>query len=138
MCLDKGRKPTAKEFEDAVHRRNYDHLCIWQTVGDDVDNGEWAIYGARLGTYMTMLTDWDYRDVQDFDKLAALWEEYKGVDVAGQTWAMGVTLQQRLGLPVVDMNAEQSKFFKHHYSQAHRNLGASVSEMDVIRRIEGW
>ena len=54
MCLDRGTKPTLQEFEQRVHSRNYDHLCIWQTVGAEADNGFWAIDGARLGTYMIM------------------------------------------------------------------------------------
>ena len=29
-------------------------------VGADVDNGQWAILGAREGLNLTMLTDWDY------------------------------------------------------------------------------
>ena len=72
MCLDRGAKPTLQEFEKRVHQRNYDHLCIWQTVGRDVENGWWAIYGARLGTYLTMLKEWDYRRVQDFNHLKDL------------------------------------------------------------------
>ena len=138
MCLDKGRKPTAKEFEEAVHKRNYDNLCIWQSVGSDVANGNWAIYGARLGTYMTMLTEWDYTEVQDFDKLAVIWEKHNDTGLLTRSEEMGVTLRTKLGLPIVDLDPEHSKFFKHHYGQAHRNLGASISEMDVIRRIEGW
>ena len=55
MCLNRGKRPTLQEFENKVVSRNYDHLCIWQTVGADVDNGFWSIYGARLGTWMTML-----------------------------------------------------------------------------------
>jgi hypothetical protein len=56
-------------FKQRVHNRNLDHLTIWQSVGADDPNGFWAIYGARLGTHMTMLTDWDYTQVQDFDEL---------------------------------------------------------------------
>lgn len=138
MCLDRGRKPTLAEFEQSVHKRNFDHLCIWQSVGMDVDNGAWAIYGARLGTHMTMLTDWDYRKVQDFDELEKLWQGAQTVYVNEAMVNYGRSLRQRLGLPIVDMDAEQSKFFKHHYAASHRNLGVSTTEMDVIRRVEGW
>lgn len=138
MCLDRGRKPTAKEFEDSVHRRNYDHLCIWQSVGRDVDNGEWAINGARLGTWLTMLQDWDYRKVQDFDELKKLWDQYSDAVMDTGTFQVTRDLKTRLGLPIVELDAEQSAFFKHHYAQSHRNLGASISEIDVIRHIEGW
>jgi len=138
MCLDRGRKPTLEEFEAAVHKRNFDHLCIWQSVGADVENGEWAIYGARLGTHMTMLTNWDYTKVQDFDELEKLWSGAQTVHAPEAAENYGRSLQQRLGLPIVDMDAAQSKFFKHHYSAGHKNLDMMTTEIDVIRRIEGW
>jgi hypothetical protein len=127
MCLDRGVKPTLQEFESKVHHRNYDHLCIWQTVGADVENGFWAIYGARLGTYLTMLGDWDYRWVQDFDELAKLWESFKD-DEPEQCTQVGDVLRQRLGLPIVDMDPEESKFFKHHYKSNFVNKGIMTRE----------
>ena len=127
MCLDRGAKPSLSEFEQRVHSRNYDHLCIWQTVGADVENGFWAIYGARLGTFLTMLTEWDHRDVQDFDKLAALWEQYKDHEPEHCT-QLGDQLRQRLGLPIVDMDPEESKFFKHHYKSNFVNKGPMTRE----------
>ena len=134
MCLDRGRRPSLQEFEQQVQRRNYDHLCIWQSVGRDVENGNWAIYGARLGTYLTMLTDWDYTEVQDFDKLNRIWENFEHNEPKN----MSEQLKNRLGLPIVDMDSEQSAFFKHHYTRAHKNVGTTMTEMDVIRKLEGW
>ena len=127
MCLNRGKRPTLQEFENKVVSRNYDHLCIWQTVGADVDNGFWSIYGARLGTWMTMLNNWDYRDVQDFDKLAVLWEEFKDHGPDNCT-GIGNILRQKLSLPIVDMDAEESKFFKHHYKSVFRNKGVMERE----------
>lgn len=127
MCLDRGAKPTLAEFEQRVNNRNYDHLCIWQSVGADVDNGFWAIYGARLGTFMIMLEGWNHREVQDFDTLARVWETFKnhGPD---QCTSIGETLRRRLGLPIVDMDADESKFFKYHYKSQFRNQGPMVRE----------
>jgi hypothetical protein len=127
MCLDRGTRPEMTEFEQRVHNRNYDNLCIWQTVGADVENGFWAIYGARLGTYMTMIEGWNYRDVQDFDVLARLWESFKQ-DGADQCRDLGQTLRTRLGLPIVDMDPEESSFFKHHYKSQFLNQGPMVRE----------
>lgn len=138
MCLDRGRKPTLQEFESAVHKRNFDHLCIWQSVGMDVENGDWAIYGARLGTHMTMLTNWDHTKVQDFDELEKLWAGAQTVYAPEAAENYGRSLKQRLGLPIVDMDAEQSKFFKHHYGAGYRNLDMMTTEIDVIRKLEGW
>jgi hypothetical protein len=122
MCLDQGRRPDLTEFEERVHHRNYDNLCIWQSVGADVDNGFWSIYGARLGTYMTMLTDWDYTQVQNFEVLKALWQEYEHSDIE-HCHEIGNVLQQRLGLNIVALDADHSAFFKHHYKSNWRNQG---------------
>ncbi len=129
MCLDRGARPSLSDFEQRVHNRNYDHLCIWQSVGADVDNGFWAMYGARLGTYLTMLENWDYKQVQNFDSLADLWKQYNNDDSSlDHCKSLGEILKTRLDLPIVDMDPEQSKFFKHHYKSQFKNKGAMVRE----------
>lgn len=52
--------------------------------------------------------------------------------------SLGETLQRKLALPITEMNADQSRFFKHHYKQSQKNLGTTITEMDIIRRQEGW
>jgi hypothetical protein len=138
MCLDRGRKPTLEEFQDRVHRRNLDHLTIWHNLGTDVDHGEWAIAGARQGTYMTMLTNWDHRLVQDFDALAELWLTVKDSEPRYLSNRLGVDLGQQLNLPVSIFESEQSRFFKQHYLKDWQNRGVTVREIDVIRSQEGW
>jgi len=127
MCLDRGVRPTLQEFERHVNSRNYDNLCIWQSVGADNENGFYAIYGARLGTYLTMLTDWDYRDVQDFNKLSELWQRYS-TDGSDECQSVGEILRKRLGLPIIDLDSEASKFFKHHYRTGFRNSDPMTRE----------
>jgi hypothetical protein len=68
------------EFKQRVHHRNLDHLTIWHNVGRDVEHGIWCIAGSRMGTYMTMLTDWDYCKVQDFEELQQLWQTVENHD----------------------------------------------------------
>jgi hypothetical protein len=138
MCLNKGARPSLAEFRDRVHHRNLDHLTIWHNVGGDVEHGEWALAGARQGTYMTMLTDWDYREVQWFDALQEIWNRVAPLaaeDVAEQ-YAGG--LRQQLDLPMIAMTADQSEFFKRHYRSNWSNQGVMIREIDVIRRQEGW
>jgi hypothetical protein len=48
------------------------------------------------------------------------------------------SLITRLGLPIVTFTPKQSQFFKHHYSSGQRNSEIMMTEIDVIRRIEGW
>ena len=138
MCLDRGARITLEEFKDRVNGRNYDHLCIWQSVGADVENGYWAMYGARLGAFMIMLEGWDHKYVQDFDMLEQLWDMFSKEDPEEGCKQIEDALTKRLGLPIVTYTAEQSRFFKHHYSTGQRNSEIMMTEIDVIRKIEGW
>ena len=139
MCLDRGRRPSVSEFKDRVHARNLDHLTIWHNVGADVENGMWAIAGARQGTYLTMLTDWDFVQVQSFDALESLWQDTIKFSNVGNvvSWNQE-TLSTQLDLPMNTLTADQSRFFKHHYRSNWHNRGVMTTEMSVIRSQEGW
>jgi hypothetical protein len=138
MCLNKGAVPTVEEFKETVASRNFNNLTIWHNVGMDVENGKWAIYGSRLGTYMTMLTDWDHLNVMWFDNFSILWEEHKDKDPIHESVLLGASLHDKLGLPMCTLDKVQSKFFKRHYNADKHNVGPLVTEMEVIRKIEGW
>jgi hypothetical protein len=129
MCLDRGSKITIADFERRVHGRNYDNLCIWQSVGADTENGLWAMYGARLGTYMLMVDNWDYKQVQDFNCLKMIWDDgLQYNDPAKSIEKLAVPLKTKLGLPITLMSAEDSRFFKHHYKSQFKNQGPMVRE----------
>jgi len=138
MCLNKGARPTVSEFRDRVHQRNLDHLTVWHNVGADVEYGLWAIAGSRMGTYMTMLTEWDHQLVQNFDALAELWFTVADQDPELVANRVAEDLATQLDLPMMTMFAEQSQFFKHHYRSNWYNQGVMVREIDVIRQQEGW
>ena len=138
MVLNRGAVPTIDHFKETVSSRNLNNLTIWHNVGMDVVNGEWAIMGSRMGTHMTMLTDWDHSNVQWFDNYLEMWDKVKNEDPLELSESYGVELSTKLGLPMCAYDSEQSKFFKRHYNADKYNLGLLVREMDVIRKIEGW
>ena len=138
MCLVRGARPTVDEFKENVASRNLNNLTIWHNVGADVENGYWAIFGARLGTYMTLLTDWNCHDVQWFDNYPLLWDKYYRNVPELAAESTGAVLADKLGLPMCTLSPEQSKFFKRHYNSDKYNMGPLVTEMDVIRKVEGW
>jgi hypothetical protein len=140
MCLDRGRKPGLVDWEVKVHQRNYDHLCIWQSVGADVDNGLWAIYGARLGIHMTNCTDWNHVDVRDFEYLNNLFAKLQpSVDTTEKLMAeidrLGQEIRLRLNMPVADLNSVQSQFFKDVWVNPPRfdvNLREQDTDWDIL------
>ena len=137
MCLQRGTKPTVAEFKNQV-LRNLDHLTIWHNIGADVEYGEWAVAGARQGTYMTMLTNWDHTLVQDFDALAQLWTTVEDSQPRILSNQLGPELGTQLDLPMAILEAEQSAFFKYHYRSNWYNRGVMIREIDVIQQQEGW
>ena len=138
MCLNRGAKPSTSEFQSRVHSKNLDNLTIWHNVGADVEYGEWAIAGARMGTYMTMLTNWDYQQVQDFDQLTKLWTTVENDQPRLLANRLATELNTQLDLPMLILEAEQSRFFKQHYRSNWHNRGVMIREIDIIREQEGW
>jgi len=119
MSLDRG-KPT--EDINSLWWQNRHRLFIWQMVGCDVPNGIWAVYGARLGTYMNMCTDWDHTQTRDFTYLNELWKEHETVAVAEECKELGKKLSNEIDLPiaVVPFDSLQSNFFKTVYLNSDR------------------
>jgi len=139
-----------------IHRENYRRLMVWMTVGEDTTNGLWAIYGARLGAYMTNVTrtDWDWKNVRDFDWLTKYFEEELapqfegGTELCprtGYTWdkdklkaktvEIGTNLRNSLDLELADIGVEGSRFWKTVYRNPSR-LGAQVREDQVQDTID--
>ena len=111
---------------------------LLSNIGRDVEHGIWAIAGARMGTHSTMLTDWDYTQVQWFDALEAMWEQSKNCNPDDLAASVAKDLRTQLDLLMNDVSADVSKFFKHHYRSNWHNRGVMTREMDIIRSQEGW
>jgi hypothetical protein len=139
MCLDRGAKPSIQDFRNRVHHRNLDHLSIWHNVGRDVENGIWAMLGARMGTYMLMINpSWDHTQVQDFNALKLIYDTIDGHDPEQVAGRIAPDLMTQLDLPITMLDETASKFFKRHYHSNWHNQGIMIREIDVIRKREGW
>lgn len=133
MTLDQGLKIPVDELMDSIFWKNMTRLLIWCSVGSDVDNGLWCIYGARMGCYMTNLTDWDYINVRDFEYLNDMWNEevspkfesfnssYMCIK-SGYCWDndmllkeiynLGDELRSHLVLDIAELDENASRFFR--------------------------
>tara|TARA_B100001287_G_scaffold263515_1_gene254455 strand:+ start:7061 stop:7972 length:912 start_codon:yes stop_codon:yes gene_type:complete len=125
MALDQGIKVSKDQFLNG-HWKNLHRLWIWLMVGQDVPNGLWAIYGAREGLAMTMLSDWDYVNVRDFEYLNELWagRDTMPEDVVHEEiYRLGSELQNDLEVPIAvqPLDEDQSKFFKTVYQNPARS-----------------
>jgi hypothetical protein len=123
MSLNRGAKTSNIK---GVWWQNYQRLLIWCNVGLDVRNGIWAMYGARLGCYLTACTDWDYTQVRDFEYLTEYWKNYverERIDIEDELECIGNNLRQSLNLEIAEMDANSSRFFKSVYQNTPRIIG---------------
>lgn len=127
LCLDRGRRISVAEFKSMSTWKNIENLNIWHSIGADVDHGHWATFGSRLGTYMCILDPhWDYTEVQDFDALKNIFSRYERLTPGERQQEYSrITreLKTKLESPCIDMNAEQSAFWKTYYTKLHYNKG---------------
>ena len=70
MSLD--RNARVSDLKD-LWWQNYQRLLVWLNVGADVENGYYAIHGARLGCYLVNCTDWDIVKTREFDFYDKYW-----------------------------------------------------------------
>jgi len=123
MSLNQGEKVTNI---NSIWWQNLERLKIWCSVGADVENGLWSLYGAREGCYMTNCTDWDYVQVRDFEYLTEYWNKnysnYAGNDLVSKIESLGESLANELALDVALLDKTGSKFFKQVYHNSTRIL----------------
>lgn len=125
MCLDRGRRVTVDEFEKMRYHSNLDTLSVWHNVGADVQHGHWAMYGARLGTWMVMLDlTWDYTEVQNFDCLVKIYNSVNSKDFDARKIHYNLIsndLKSKLELNIVSYDSSQSAYWKKYYCRIHQN-----------------
>ena len=125
MSLNRGER--SKDVK-SVWWQNYQRLLIWMSVGADVKNGKWAMYGARHGCYKTNCTQWDYVNVRDFQYLTKYWKEeiepkITDDNIDEEILKLGNALRLELQLEIAEMDVNASKFFKKVYMNTPRIIG---------------
>jgi hypothetical protein len=123
MTLLDGEKIPPMEIKERVWWHNIHRLRMWSTIGSHEENGSYAILGARMGTWMTNCTDWNYVDVRDFEILRNMYEE--NIDhnnIEQDIRELGEKIKINLGLDWPDLTPQQSKYTLDLYDETI-NLG---------------
>ena len=124
MTLHNGVKVPSQEIKQRVWWHNLHRLKIWSTIGAHVENGLYAVYGARLGTWLTNCTDWNYVEVRDFEILKGIWDQYglpyqeannEGLEDAIKE--LGEKIKYGLGFDYLNFDKNQSKYVSDVYDE---------------------
>jgi len=141
LSLDQGARVKAHEFQDKIWYGNFNRLNVWCNIGTDVDNGWWALYGARLGCEKTVLSDWDTNQISDYDWFKEFFEKEKSlIDSDEHLKQKSIEIGNRLneevqGMMLFDPNDQMSKFFKATFVNPKR-WGAMVTERQIQDLLE--
>ena len=96
-------------------------------IGADVNNGLWALYGARQGLLKTMCSDWDFVNVRDFKWLNDFWHNnvcmLDDYELYTATVEFGNRIVAELEIPISPepLSSSQSCFFKTVYQSPARS-----------------
>jgi len=128
MSLNQGEHIKPEDFMKTIWGPNLRILSTWMTVGADVENGKYAMLGARMGCYSTTVDTNEWIQVRDLDKMLDYYENtvvHEKIDEDLRLY--GESIRQRIDLPVAELDEYQSKFIKYIYPP-HKNTGVQDRE----------
>lgn len=151
MTLDKGQRTDSLKIKDQIHWKNLQRLLVWASLGADIENGVWAIYGTRLGIYMSNVDrTWAIEQISDYDWFKNFFAEEIQPKFAGgeefcpytnykwdknkvilESTRLKDELNKSIGLWIADFNEEQSAFFKNVYVAPKRNVNPMLTEFEA-------
>jgi hypothetical protein len=118
MTLLDGVRVPADEIRERVWWHNLHRLKVWSTVGAHEENGLYAVYGARLGQWMTNCTDWNYVDVRDFEILKNIYNEHVNhTNLEHDIQDLGYQIKRGIGFDYPYLDPAQSKYTLDLYEE---------------------
>ncbi|OUX53403.1 MAG: hypothetical protein CBE47_03380 [Pelagibacteraceae bacterium TMED287] len=128
MCNNNGVPIPPREFKN-IWPINLRVLSTWCTVGADVENGKFAMLGARMGSFYTVVDHDNYDfNVSDLDGMADYFHntvQPANIDSELEMW--GNSLRQQLDMPIAEFNDEDSRFYRF-VMPLHVNRGVQDRE----------
>jgi hypothetical protein len=122
MCTDKGNAIAPENF-DKIWPTNLRILTTWCTIGADVENGKFAMLGARMGSFYTVVDHDNYDfNVSDLDAMADYFSStVQPANIDRELEMFGNSLRQQLDIPIADYDEADSKFYRfvmpHHINR---------------------
>ena len=124
MTLLDGVKVPPQEISERIWWHNLHRLRMWSTVGAHEENGLYAVYGARLGTWLANCTQWNYVEVRDFEILTGIWNQYGqpfeeagSIGLIEEIKSLGEKIKLELGFDYPYLDNQQSKYTLDLYEE---------------------
>ena len=144
LCLNEygAPYPQLKKNVHQISKNNLRRLIIWMSVGLDITNGIYAIFGARLAFLKILCeSNFDYTKISDYEWFKILWDGELSYVRDGHFrehfQRMAIDIRQITGLPVSDLDINQSKFAKFiTYNPPRLGANALINEAISLEELK--
>ena len=127
MSTNKGKPIPASQFQQ-MWPANLRILTTWCTIGADVDLGKYAMLGARMGCYNTVIeADNKHFMIRDLADMENYFNNVTVDNIDNELAIYGNSLRQRLDIPIAEFDEAQSRFYRF-VMPTHRNKGVQDRE----------
>jgi len=127
MSTNKGIPIPAQEFHK-MWPTNLRILSTWCTIGADVELGKYAMLGARMGCFDTVIQAGnDHFKIRDLDDMELYYKDQSPQDVDTDLTLYGNSLRQQLDMPIAEYDENESRFYRFVMPQ-HTNRGVQDRE----------
>jgi len=127
MSTEKGKPIPAENFK-TIWKTNLRILSTWCSVGADIDNGKYAMLGARMGCFYTVIEDSnDIFKIRDLDDMQKYFDETSIENIDHELQMFGNSLRQQIDIPIAEFNEEDSAFYRF-VMPPHINKGVQDRE----------
>ena len=110
------RKISIKDFSSRTDHLHRKRIQIFTSVGQDVENGIWCIFGARQGVLQSLI-EWDITQISDYEWFELTWNKIEQAynteeKVINHVLEMGKDIQKNVSFKVPLLSGEESIWFK--------------------------
>tara|TARA_B100001564_G_scaffold264190_1_gene225766 strand:+ start:24 stop:920 length:897 start_codon:yes stop_codon:yes gene_type:complete len=127
MSTNKGKPIPAQDFQK-MWPTNLRILSTWCTIGADVELGKYAMLGARMGCFNTVIEAGnDHFKIRDLENMELYYKDQSPADIDTDLTLYGNSLRQQLDMPIAEYDENESRFYRFVMPQ-HFNRGVQDRE----------
>jgi hypothetical protein len=126
MSTNKGKPIPAEDFQK-MWPTNLRILSTWCTIGADVEFGKYAMLGARMGCFNTVIEAGnDHFKIRDLDNMELYYNQSR-LEIDTDLILYGNSLRQQLDMPIAEYDENDSRFYRFVMPR-HINRGVQDRE----------
>ncbi len=112
MSTEKGKPIPAEDFHK-IWPNNLRILSTWCTIGADVELGKYAMLGARMGCFNTVIqANSNHFHIRDLDNMESYYKDQSPQDIDTDLLMYGNSLRQQLDMSIAEMDEDDSRFYR--------------------------